>query len=74
MTSQQIDDRDLFVQAKISTMKTTAKEYEKHYHELTMVGEEKQIKYLIENFTSVMEIIHGLEAFVKQEEETKKKN
>ena len=31
------------------------------------------MKYLIENFTSVMEIIHGLEAFVKQEEETKKK-
>ena len=51
-------------------MKTMAKEYEKHYHELTMNGEEKQIKYLIENFTSVMEIIHGLEAFVKQEEET----
>ena len=73
MTSQQIDERDLVVQAKISTMKTMAKEYEKHYHELTMVGEEKQIKYLIDNFTSVMEIIHGLEAFVKQEEETKKK-
>ena len=73
MTSQQIDERDLVVQAKISTMKTMAKEYEKHYHELTMVGEEKQIKYLIENFTSVMEIIHGLEASVKQKEETKKK-
>ena len=73
MTSQQIDERDLVVEAKISTMKTIAKEYEKHYHELTMVGEEKQIKYLIDNFTSVMEIIHGLEAFVKQEEETKKK-
>ena len=73
MTSQQIDERDLVVQAKVSTMKTMAKEYEKHYHELTMVGEEKQIKYLIDNFTSVMEIIHGLEAFVKQEEETKKK-
>ena len=53
-------------------MKTMAKEYEKHYHELTMVGK-KQIKYLIDNFTSVMEIIHGLEAFVKQEKETKKK-
>merc|ERR1712136_180198 len=38
-----------------------------------MVGEEKQIKYLIENFTRVMEIIHGLEASVKQEEEIKKK-
>ena len=38
-----------------------------------MVGEEKQIKYLIEIFTSVMEITHALEAFVKQEEETKKK-
>ena len=74
MTSQQIDERDLVVQAKVSTMKTMAKEYEKHYHELTMVGEEKQIKYLIDNFTSVMEIIHGLEAFVKQGEETKKKN
>ena len=32
---------------------------EKHYHNLTMVGEEKQFKYLIENFTRVMEIIHG---------------
>ena len=73
MTQQLIDERDLCVQAKISTMKTIAKEYEKHYHNLTMIGEEKQIKYLIENFTSVMEIIHGLEASVKQEEELKKK-
>ena len=73
MTQQLIDERDLHVQAKISTMKTIAKEYEKHYHNLTMVGEEKQIKYLIENFTRVMEIIHGLEASVKQEEEIKKK-
>ena len=73
MPQQLIDERDLHVQAKISTMKTIAKEYEKHYHNLTMVGEEKQIKYLIENFTSVMEIIHGLEASVKQEEEIKKK-
>ena len=32
-----------------------------------------QIKYLIEDFTSVMEIIHGLEASVKQEKEIKKK-
>ena len=38
-----------------------------------MAGKEEQIKFLIENFTSVMEIIHGLEAYVKQEEETKKK-
>ena len=38
-----------------------------------MVGEEKQIRYLIENFTRVMEIIHGLEASIKQEEEIKKK-
>ena len=54
-------------------MKTIAKEYEKHYHNLTMVGEEKQIRHLIENFTRVMEIIHGLETSVKQEEEIKKK-
>ena len=73
MTQQLIDERDLMVQAKISTMKTIAKEYEKHYHNLTMVGEEKQIKYLIDKFTNVMETIHGLEASVKQEEETKKK-
>merc|ERR1712133_287990 len=72
MTQQLIDERDMHVQAKISTMKTIAKEYEKHYHNLTMVGEEKQIKYLIENFTSVMEVIHGLEASLKQEEESKK--
>merc|ERR1712148_59454 len=64
---------DLMVQAKISTMKTIGKEYEKHYHNLTLIGEEKQIKYLIDKFTSVMEILHGLEASVKQEEETKKK-
>ena len=31
-------------------MKIIAKEYEKHYHNLTMVGEEKQIKYLILEF------------------------
>ena len=73
MTQQLIDERDLMVQAKISTMKTIAKEYEKHYHNLTMIGEEKQIKYLIDKFISVMETIHGLEASVKQEEETKKK-
>ena len=73
MTPELIDERVLHVQAKIPTMKTIAKEYEKHYHNLTMVGEEKQIKYLIENFTRVMEIIHGLEASVKQEEEIKKK-
>ena len=73
MTQHLIDERDLMVQAKISTMKTIAKEYEKHYHNLTMIGEEKQIKYLIDKFTSVMETIHGLEASVKQEEETKKK-
>ena len=30
MTQQLIDERDLMVQAKISTMKTIAKEYEKH--------------------------------------------
>ena len=66
MTSQQIDERDLVVQAKVSTMKTMAKEYEKHYHELTMVGEEKQIKYLIENFTSLMGLIHGMETSIKQ--------
>ena len=54
-------------------MKIIAKEYEKHYHNLTIIGEEKQIKYLIENFTNAMEIINGLEASVKQEEETKKK-
>lgn len=41
MTHQLIDDRDLCVQAKISTMKTIAKEYEKHNHNLTMIGEEK---------------------------------
>ena len=40
-------------------MKTISKEYEKHYHKLRMVGEEKQIKYLIENFTNIMEKIHG---------------
>ena len=73
MTPQSIEERDLLVQAKIFTMKTIAKEYEKHYHELTMVGEEKQIKYLTGSFTKEMEIIHGLEASVKQEEETKKK-
>ena len=73
MTQHLIDERDLMVQAKISTMKTIGKEYEKHYHNLTLIGEEKQIKYLIDKFTSVMEIIHGLEASVKQEEETKKK-
>ena len=73
MTTQSIEERDLLVQAKISTMKTIAKEYEKHYHNLTMIGEEKQIKYLIGSFTKVMEIIHGLEASVKQEEEVKKK-
>ena len=73
MTQHIIDDRDLMIQAKISTMKTIAKEFEKHYHNLTMVGEERQIKYLIDNFTNVMESIHGLEASVKQEEEIKKK-
>ena len=73
MTQQSLDERDLMIQAKISTMKTIAKEYEKHYHDLTMIGEEEQIKYLIENFTNVMEVIHNLEATVKQEEETKKK-
>ena len=73
MTTQSIEERDLLVQAKISTMKTIAKEYEKHYHNLTMIGEEKQIKYLIGSFTKVMEIIHGLEASIKQEEEVKKK-
>ena len=40
MTQQLIDDRDLCVQAKISTMKTIAKEYEKHYHNLKMIDEE----------------------------------
>ena len=44
MPQQLIDERDLHVQAKISTMKTIAKEYEKHYRNLTMVGEEKQIR------------------------------
>ena len=73
MTQQSLDERDLMIQAKISTMKTIAKEYEKHYHDLTMIGEEDQIKYLIENFTNVMEVIHNLEATVKQEEETIKK-
>merc|ERR1712163_25600 len=65
MTQELIDERDLHVQAKISTMKSIAKEYEKHYHNLIMVGEEKQTKYLIENFTRVMEIIHGLKASLK---------
>ena len=37
------------VQAKISTMKAIGKEYEKHCHNLTLVGEEKQINYLIGN-------------------------
>ena len=64
MTQQIIDERDLHVQAEISTMKTIAKEYEKHYHNLTMIGEEKQNKCLIENFKNVMVIIHGLEASV----------
>ena len=73
MTQESLNERILSIQAKISTMKSIAKEYEKHYYNLTMVGEEKQIKYLIENFTNVMEIIHGLEASVKQEEETNKK-
>ena len=44
-----------------------------HYHNLTIIGDEKQIKYLIENFTNVIEIIHGLDASVKQEEKLKKK-
>ena len=73
MTQQLIDERDLMVLAKISTMKTIGKEYEKHYHDLTKVGEEKQIKYLIDQFTNVMETIHGLEASVKQEEEKAKR-
>ena len=54
-------------------MKTIAKKYENHYPNLTMVGEEKQIKYPNENFTSVIEIVHGLEASVKQEKERTKK-
>ena len=47
MTQQSLDEKDLMIQAKISTMKTIAKEYEKHYHDHTMIGEEEQIKYLI---------------------------
>ena len=39
-----------------------------------MVGEEKPIKYLIQNFTSVLEIINGLEASVKQEDDQGNQN
>ena len=45
----------------------------KHYNNLTMVGEDKQIKYPIENFVNIVGIIHGLEASVTTEEEAKKK-
>ena len=64
MTQQLIDERDLFVQAKISTKKTIAKKYDKHYHNLTMIGEEKQIICLIEKFTNVMEIIYFLSGMI----------
>ena len=37
-----------------------------------MIGE-KKIKFLFGSFTKVLEIIHGLEASVKEEVEIKKK-
>ena len=40
-------------------MKTIAKEYEKHYYNLKVIGEDKHIEYLIGIFIEVIEIIHG---------------
>ena len=37
MSQQLIDERDFLVQAKISALKTIAKEYEKHYHNPSMI-------------------------------------
>lgn len=73
VTAQQlIDERGLMVQEQISTMKTVGKEYQKHYHNLTMGGVEKQLKYLTDRFTSVMERIHGLKYSVKTTRRNKK--
>lgn len=42
MTQELIDQKYLNIPAKISTTKTFAIEYEKHYYYLTIIGEQKQ--------------------------------
>ena len=53
--------------------KIFTKEYEKHHHDVIMVGDQKTIESLVESFREVMELQGVLEAKLKLVEENKKK-
>ena len=46
MTQNSIMERDLTVQSKISIVRIFTKEYEKHHHDVIMIGDQKQLKAL----------------------------
>ena len=73
MTQNSIEERNLTVQSKISSIKIFTKEYEKHHHDVIMVGDQNTIESLVESFREVMEIQSVLEAKLKLVEENKKK-
>ena len=73
MTQNSILERDLTVQSKISTVKIFTKEYEKHHHDVIMVGDQKTIESLVDSLREMMEIQSVLEAKLKLVEEDKKK-
>ena len=73
MTEQAITKMELASQAKINTIKLFTKEYEKHHHDVIMVGNQDTIASLVESFQEIMEIQGTLEAQQKLREENKKK-
>ena len=73
MTEQAITQMELASQAKINTIKLFTKEYEKHHHDVIMVGNQDTIASLVESFQEIMEIQGTLEAQQKLREENKKK-
>ena len=65
MSQQSIEKRDLTVQAKVGTIKTFSKEFEKHHHELMMHSKADAITQLIENFQQIVEITNKMDATLK---------
>ena len=64
MTQNAIMERDLTVQSKIRTVIFFTKEYEKHHHDVIMIGDQKTIESLVYSFKEIMEIQSVLDVVV----------
>ena len=73
LTQSAMEERELMIQTKISSIKQFANEYKKHHEDVVKVAEAKQLKHHLDRFRVVMDITSKVEARMKIEEEVKKK-